>query len=66
MSNTIYFNKTEFNSKINNLLNNGYDEYLTTLEDGVTHVIMTNTKEGSKWCGSVVDIWDSGKIEYTI
>jgi len=64
-SNATRFNPAEFNSKVNNLLQNGYDEYLTTMEDGVTHVILTNTNPKSEWNGSVVDIYDNGKIEYS-
>lgn len=62
---TITFPKNEFNSKCNNLLNNGFDEYLTTIEDGITHVIFTNTLKGNQYNGWVVDIWDNGIIEYT-
>lgn len=62
---SILFPKNEFNARVNNLLSNGYEEYLTTMEGGITHVIMTNTSLNSAYNGSVVDIWDDGRIEYS-
>ena len=64
-ANAVTFDPREFNSKCNNLLDNGYDEYLTTIEDGVTHSIFTNTDSKSKWNGSVCDIYSNGKVEYS-
>ena len=63
--NTIHFSKSEFNSKCKNILNNGFEEYLTTYEDGVTHIVFTNTIDGHIYNRWVIDIWDNGKIEYS-
>lgn len=60
------FDPRLFNSKCNNLLGCGYDEYLTTLEDGVTHSIFTNTNVKSIFNGSVCDIYSDGRIEYSM
>lgn len=59
------FPADQFNKKVNDLIKQGFDEYLTALEDGITHVILTNTKPGHKYNGVVVDVYDSGKIEYS-
>jgi hypothetical protein len=48
----VRFDRRDFNAKCNNLLEAGYDEYLTALEDGVTHSIFTNTDRNSEWNGS--------------
>ena len=64
MNATIEFNPSEFNKKIKYLSSNGFKKYLTTEEEGVTHVIMTNTIEGHFYNGWTVDIYSNGKIEY--
>jgi len=61
----VRFDRRDFNAKCNNLLAAGYDEYLTALEDGVTHSIFTNTDRNSEWNGSVCDIYDDGRISYS-
>jgi hypothetical protein len=65
MNTQINFPKSEFNLKCNNLLSNGFEEYLITYEDGITHSIFTNTIEGHIYNRWIVDIWDNGKIEYS-
>jgi hypothetical protein len=65
MKNTVRFSPIEFNAKCNNLLQNGYDEYLTTVEEGVTHSIFTNTNPRSEFNGSVCDIYSDGRIDYS-
>lgn len=62
---TVRFKPNKFQSKINNLLSNGFDEYLSTHNDNIDHVIMTNTKVGHKYNGWVVDVFSDGRIEYS-
>ena len=62
---TVRFDQAEFNSKLRNLESNGFQEYLSTNEDGVDHVIMTNTKEPHAYSGWVADVYSDGRIEYT-
>lgn len=62
---TVKFDPRDFNSKIRNLESNGFEEYLSVNEHGVTHVIMTNTKIGSEWDGIVADIYSDGRINYS-
>jgi hypothetical protein len=62
---TIRFKVSEFESKIRNLESNGFEEYLSTHNDNIDHVIMTNTKVGHRYNGWVVDIYSNGRIEYS-
>lgn len=62
---TIYFDRSEFKQKCKNLLSKGFKEFLTLYEDGITHCIFKNTDANSEWNGLVVDIYDSGIIEYS-
>lgn len=62
---TIRFNSNDFEGKIRNLNSNGFEEYLSTHNDNIDHVIMTNTKVGHKYNGWVVDIYSNGRIEYS-
>lgn len=62
----IKFNLSELNTKINNLLNNGFKEYLNTWEKvtvnddfNMNHVILTCTK--GYYDGMVVDIYYNEK-----
>lgn len=71
----IYFNIKELNSKIKNLLSNGFEEYLNTWEKttvcgniNMNHIIFTCTK--GNYSGSVCDIYYNEKtnicwIEYS-
>ena len=59
------FDPKLFNVYCNNILQNGYDEYLTTIEGGITHSIFTNTDPLSVYNGSVCDVYSDGRIEYS-
>lgn len=63
--NTIHFNPTKINSKIRNLESNGFKVYLDTFEDGINHIIMTNTKPGHFYNGIVCDLYSDGRLEYS-
>lgn len=59
------FPPEQFNRKCNNLLSNGFDEYLTVLEEGVTHSIFTNTNPKSFYNRWIVDIYSDGRVQYS-
>lgn len=60
------FEKSEFNQKCNDLLNNGFKENTIKSIDGIKQITYTNDKKRSQYYKYVVTVCENGIIEYSL